>query len=104
MNLSVNVRTENQEQPDGDENDGGLPGVTHEPVFSRHPLTGWLVHHMTELRAADEDPGGGGPALPLAPEHDVVLGARGGEQEVREQGVATGVIQRGQEEPGVITT
>ena len=59
---------------------------------------------MTELREADEDPGGGGPALPLAPEHDVVLGARGGEQEVREQGVATGVIQRGQEEPGVITT
>ena len=61
---------------------------------------------MTELHAADEDPGGGRPALQLAPklEHDPVLGARGGEQEVRERGVETGVIQRGPGELGVIVT
>ena len=45
MNLSVNVSTENQEQPDG-----GLPGVTHEPVVGRHPLADRLVHHVTALK------------------------------------------------------
>ena len=96
----MNVSTENQEQTDGDGNDGGLPGVPHEPVVSGRPLAGRLIHHVTELHAADEDPGGGRPALQLAPEleHDPVLGARGGEQEVRERGV----IQLGQGELGVI--
>ena len=61
---------------------------------------------MTELHAADEDPGGGRPALQLALklEHDLVLGARGREQEVRERGVEIGVIQRGPGELSVIIT
>ena len=49
MNLSMNVRTENQEQPDGDGNDGCLPGVPHDPLADR------LVHNVTELHTADED-------------------------------------------------
>ena len=91
--------TENQEQTDVYGNDGGLPGDPHEPVEGREPLTGRLIHHMTELHD-DEDPGGGGPALQLVLdlEHDPVLGARRGEQEVRERGV----IQLGQGELGVI--
>ena len=63
MNLSVmNVRTENQKQPDG-----GLSWVPREPVEGRDPPADRLVHHVTELYGADEDPGGGGPALQLAP-------------------------------------
>ena len=69
----MNARTENQEQPDG-----GLPGVPHEPIKGRDPLADRLVHHVTELHAADEDPGGGGPALQLVHQR---------EQEVRERGV-----------------
>ena len=95
-------------KPDGDGDGGILRRVHHgdvglvqdevEPVVGRHPLAGRLVHHVTELHAADEDPGGGGPALKLSPEleHDPVFGARGGKQEVRERGVETGVIQRGE--------
>ena len=63
MNLSVNVHTENHEQPDGVGNHGGLPGVPHEPVVSRHPPADRLVHYVTEL------------ALALKLEHDLVLSA-----------------------------
>ena len=95
-------------KPDGDGDGGILLRVHHgdvglvqdevEPVVGGHPLAGRLVHDVTELHAADEDPGGGRPALQLTPEleHDPVLGARGGEQEVRERGVETGVNQRGE--------
>ena len=106
IKLSFNVRTENQEQ--------GLKTQIHAQILNKstslgtlastsmgmtafcpesvmspsylgwRPLADLLVHHVTELHAADEDPGGGRPALQLAPEfeHDPVLGARGRKQEV----------------------